>query len=268
MYNIIVENANDFYKQGIDLLKKNGKKLQIRGSEVIELIGVNIEIKNPRQRIITELNRKFPLKGAMAEFLWYMTNNNLVEIITPYLKHWINFSDDGFLVNSNYGYQWQNQIYGIIDKLKKDPYTRQAVITLFDKSYSEYYGKDTVCTPSFQFFIRDEKLDMIINSRSRDIIRGECIDQFTFTCLQELLANELNVKIGIYQNCIGSLHIYSDHYHLLDSEMNFENQKYDLNINMKYSNFWQDIENKDENDFIKTLIKEKVIDITHFKKYV
>ena len=119
MYNITAKNANDFYEQGIQLLKDKGKKLQIRGSEVIELIGVNIEILNPRDRVITEVNRKFPLKGAMAEFLWYMTCNNRVEIIIPYLKHWINFSDDGVYVNSNYGYQWQGQIENVIKKLSK-----------------------------------------------------------------------------------------------------------------------------------------------------
>ena len=268
MYQIISKNANDFYEQGIKLLKDKGQKLQIRGSEVIELIGVNIKILNPRERVITEANRKFPLKGAMAEFLWYMTANNLVEIITPYLKHWINFSDDGFLVNSNYGYQWQNQVDGVINKLKNDKYTRQAVITLFDKSYSEYNGKDTVCTPSFQFLIRDERLHLIVNSRSRDIIRGECIDQFTFTCLQELIANELGIEIGTYQNCIGSFHIYSDHYHLLENKMDFENYYYDLKINMKYSDFWKTISEEDKNDFIKNIIKSKDIDIEHFKKYV
>lgn len=268
MYNIIAENANDFYGQGMQLLKEHGKRLQIRGSEVIELIGVNIEIKKPRQRVITEVNRKFPLKGAMAEFLWYMTKNNKVEIITPFLKHWINFSDNGLYVNSNYGYQWRDQINEILDKLKNDRYTRQAVITLYDRGYSHYYGKDTVCTPSFQLFIRDDQLHMIVNSRSRDIIRGECIDQFTFTCLQEILANELEVDIGTYQNCIGSLHIYSDHYDLLEARMAFEKDYDHIKTNLKYNKFWQEIENEDENDFIKKLIKEREIDLAHFKKYV
>jgi thymidylate synthase len=269
MYNITAKNANDFYEQGIQLLKDKGKKLQIRGSEVIELIGVNIEILNPRDRVITEVNRKFPLKGAMAEFLWYMTKNNKVEIITPFLKHWINFSDNGLYVNSNYGYQWRSQIPEIIEKIKRDRYTRQAVICLYDKEYSHYYGKDTVCTPTFQLFIRDDRLHMIVNSRSRDIVRGECIDQFTFSCLQELIANELGIELGTYQNCIGSLHIYSDHYDLLDNEIKFtENEYKDLKINMNYTDFWKTIENEDETDFIKTVIKSKEIDISHFKKYV
>ena len=110
---------------------------------------------------------------------------------------------------------------------------------------------------------------MIVNSRSRDIVRGECIDQFTFTCLQELIANELGIELGTYQNCIGSLHIYSDHYDLLDNEIKFtENEYKDLKINMNYTNFWKTIENEDETDFIKTVIKSKEIDIAHFKKYV
>ena len=268
MHNIIAKNANDFYEQGIRLLKDKGKKLQIRGSEVIELIGVNIEILNPRDRVITEVNRKFPLKGAMAEFLWYMTCNNRVEIIIPYLKHWINFSDDGVYVNSNYGYQWQGQIENVIKKLKSDRYTRQAVVTLFDKKYSSYTGKDTVCTPNFQFFIREDRLHLIVSSRSRDLIRGECIDQFTFTCLQELVANELGIELGTYQNCIGSLHIYSDHYDLLQSEMKFiDSETKDSKINMKYSDFWVEIDKTDKDDFIKKITETKNIDLEHFVKH-
>jgi thymidylate synthase len=269
MYNIIAENADHMYGEAIKLLKRKGQKLMIRGSEVIDLIGVNIEIKNPRQRVITDIHRKFPIKAATAEFLWYMTTNNLVEIIEPYLKHWKTYSDDGIHVNSNYGYQWRDQINGVIEKLRADRFTRQAVITLFDKKYSHYNGKDTVCTPNFQFFIRNDKLHLIVSSRSRDLVRGECIDQFTFTCLQELVANELGIEIGTYQNSIGSLHIYDSHYDLLEAKNETVKNDYnDLKINIKYSDFWTTIENIDESDFLKTIIKEKNIEIEHFKCYV
>jgi len=239
-------DANHAYHRLLTHLKDYGTKHTIRGSECIEVTGLSYEILDPRRRVITDRARKFPLKGALAEFLWYMTGNNKVEIIAPYLKAWPRFSDDGVTVNSNYGYQWMHphdQILDIIKKIKKDQYTRQAVVCLYDKTYSNYYGKDNICTPTFQFFVRNNALDLIVNSRSRDLIRGECIDQFTFTLLQELVANELELNVGTYRNNIGSLHIYEDHYSLLeDRERHLSS--YPLgpkSTKLIYSTFWSKI---------------------------
>ena len=152
---INAHNANEAYMQSKKLLKNSSLESSPRGMKIKERLGVSIKILNPRDRIITEVNRNFPLKGALAEFLWYMTGNPSLSIITPYLKHWERYSDNGEVVNSNYGYQWKNQISEVIQKIKKDPDTRQAVINLYHDDFSLYYGKDNVCTPSFQFLLRE-----------------------------------------------------------------------------------------------------------------
>jgi thymidylate synthase len=274
MIHIDAYDANDFYLQALKILKKHGFKTKPRGMEVIELLNVSVRIISPRKRVITVKDRNFPLKGAMAEFLWYMTQNNKISIITPYLKHWERYSDDGITVNSNYGYQWEDQIKGIIEKIRRDRDTRQAVVTLYDKKYSHYYGKDNVCTPSFQFLLRDDLLHLIVNARSRDLIRGECIDQFTFTYLQEIVANELNVDIGFYAVNIGSLHIYEDHFYHLDStEEKNENRIFEL-TNIKYLQFWETLiklnqlkGTAEENNIIDSIFqicKEKEINLKDF----
>ena len=241
---IEIEDANSFLLKGLKIIKDNGKEINTRGTKSREVCGISFRILNPRKRIISIADRKFPIKGALAEFLWYMTKNPKIEIVTPYLKHWANYSDDGIVVNSNYGFCSGNQINNIITKLKKDPSSRQGIINLYNQDFSTYYGKDTVCTPSFQILIRDNLLNMIVSARSRDIIRGECIDQFTFTLLQELIANELKCDVGYYQVNIGSLHIYEEHYDMLDmssdidKEMILEKKIY---TKCNYSNFWDNI---------------------------
>lgn len=269
-----VYNANEFLLEGLSLLKERGEEIITRGTKSREVSGVSFRILNPRGRIINLKDRKFPIKGALAEFLWYMTKNPKVEIINPYLKHWTNYSDDGETVNSNYGYCAWNQISNIIDKLKKDKSSRQGVINLFNRDFSNYYGKDTVCTPSYQILIRNDRVNMIVNARSRDIIRGECIDQFTFTLLQEIIANELGYDVGWYQVNIGSLHIYEEHYDMLnmssevDQEMVLNNNLY---TRCNYSNFWNNINHilhEEIEDFIGDIIVIKKIDIQHFNKYV
>ena len=269
-----VYNANEMYSVMMSLLK-NGVETSPRDQKVKEVTGVSFRINNPRDRVITEVNRKFPVKGALAEFLWYMTQNPNIEYITPYLPHWKNYSDDGVKVNSNYGFRWGEQIPAVIEKIKKDRDTRQAVVTLYDPGFATYYGKDNVCTPDFQFLLRDNLLHLIVNARSRDAIRGECIDQFTFSYLQELVANSLGVNVGFYQVNIGSLHIYEQHFNLFDSPMTFnEDMKKDLisvdKTNLGYIQFWGDllqyikVEEKVESDSLLTLIKKKEIDYEKF----
>jgi thymidylate synthase len=267
-------NANDAYKEMKDLLRSGSSDVSPRGIKVKERLGVSVRILNPRDRIINDVHRNFPLKGAIAEFLWYMTQNNKTKYITPYLKHWEKYSDDGIHVNSNYGFQWGNQVINVINKIKRDRDTRQGVITLYDKSYSNYYGKDNICTPDFQFLLRDNLLYLIVNARSRDLIRGECIDQFTFTLLQEIVANELGVDVGWYQVNIGSLHIYEEHFDLLEKEnLNDSSQKEisPWRTYLNYSKFWDWIFSYEDSeiqndDFILFWCKEKEIDKTQFLK--
>jgi thymidylate synthase len=266
---INAHNANEAYVQSKKLLKDSSIDSSPRGLKIKERLGVSIKILNPRDRIITEQNRNFPLKGALAEFLWYMTENPSISLITPYLKHWERYSDNGETVNSNYGFQWKNQINSVIEKIKRDPDTRQAVVNLYHDDYSSYYGKDNVCTPSFQFLLRDDLLYLIVNARSRDLVRGECIDQFTFTLLQELVANELGVDVGFYQVNIGSLHVYEEHFSLLESSDTFDSSNKEISPSKTYlrtSTFWR-VLNENlfsdliEEDFIRFWIQEKNIDI-------
>jgi len=270
---IQVYDSNSFLLEGLKILKERGEEINARGTKSREVCGISFRILNPRARIISLSDRKFPLKGAIAEFLWYMTKNPKIEIITPYLKHWANYSDDSETVNSNYGFCAGNQIDYILDKLKKDKSSRQGVINLYSNDFANYYGKDTVCTPSYQILIRNNLVNMIVSARSRDIIRGECIDQFTFTLLQEIIANELRYDVGWYQVNIGSLHIYEEHYNLLEMSDSTDDILGDINLSTKcsYSEFWKNINyiiHNNVEDFIGDIIKIKNIDIEFFNKYV
>lgn len=263
-------NANEAYCEMMNVLKTRGEKRSPRGSNCLEVINYSYTITNPRDRIISIESRKFPLKGALAEFLWYMTGNPKIDVITPFLPHWSRYSDDGVTVNSNYGARWKNQISGIVKKLKNDPETRQAVVDLYSSSFSEYYGKDTVCTPSFQFLLRDGILHLVVFARSRDVVRGECIDQFTFSLLLETVANELRADVGTYTCHIGSLHIYEEHYELLDSDFEKKNSsKEDIfdSTRLRVLSFWSDllaVYKENVSDFLVDLVKQKSLPVDHF----
>jgi thymidylate synthase len=56
--------------------------------------------------------------------------------------------------------------------------------------------------------IRDDKLLCITNMRSNDAILGLSYDMFSFTMLQEFVANMIGVEVGPYYHNAGSFHVY------------------------------------------------------------
>jgi thymidylate synthase len=92
--------------------------------------------------------------------------------------------------------------------LQKDSDTRQAVVALYRPNDCGISTKDMPCTLTLQFMIRNDKLNLIVNMRSNDLWFGGVYDIFCFTALQELMANELKVEVGLYYHHVGSFHLY------------------------------------------------------------
>jgi len=59
--------------------------------------------------------------------------------------------------------------------------------------------------------IRDESLDAVVSMRSNDAVLGLPYDVFLFTFLQEMMAVELDLKLGAYHHFASSLHLYEKH---------------------------------------------------------
>lgn len=238
MHIITSNSATYAYHELLDLCKSVGLARKPRLSNTLDLHNVAIVILNPRLREIDDTARKLPIRLQLAEFAWYMTHNQNVDIITKYLPAWSNFSDNGKTINSQYGAIWKDQVPQIIQKLRDDPETRRAVIAIYDKSYAEYDGKDTPCTLSLHFAIYDNQLHMTVTMRSNDIVRGFCIDQFCFTILQELIANELGIELGTYTHIAHSMHLYDIHFDLhAGKQKTIANDK-SISKTTTYSNFW------------------------------
>lgn len=209
----ICESLTDAWKEWYSLLSMQGKSDDSRDGEVCgEIINAITVIKNPTLNILKSDIRNLPMRYAVGELLWYLSGSNKLSAIKRYSKAWESLSDDGETVNSAYGYRIGkqfgfNQWEYVKELLKKDPNTRQAIIHIKDASNKP--TKDTPCTVSLQFLLRDGKLNLTTYMRSNDIWLGFPYDVFSFTCLQILMANELDVEIGEYTHIAGSLHLYA-----------------------------------------------------------
>lgn len=219
-------NFQEAYYAMLNKVLQEGNNVVVRGLEMKEIIPAYFEILNPRDRLLNIDCRSNITRYIFGELLWYLNGRDDVEFISKYSKRWASLSDDGIHNNSAYGKyifrempikgvgvkydtdldEYKSQWDYIKEVLQKDPYSRQAVIHI--KPIQMYNTKDVTCTFILQFFIRNNKLDLVVNMRSNDLMFGTTYDVFMFTFLQELMAAELGIDVGVYKHVANNMHIY------------------------------------------------------------
>ena len=208
MFLIQSEGFSEAYIKICDLLSKKGREIIVRGLETKELCTVIIKIANPRTRIINNSIRKVTIPFAIGEWLWCMEGRNDLEMISYYAPSYKKYSDDGITVHGAYGPRIVPCIKEIIEILKNDMYSRQAIIPIYNNNDVNCKSKDIPCTLTMHFLVRDAKLNMNVYMRSNDIYLGFPYDIFNFTMLHEYIATKLGVELGDYTHIVDSMHYY------------------------------------------------------------
>lgn len=115
---------------------------------------------------------------------------------------------DRFLQGA-YGPRIGFQLERVEDQLRRDPDTRQAVVSLWAETDANPMWKDRPCTTEFQLMIRNGKLEMFVFMRANDLWTGTCYDVFQFGQIQAAMAHVLGIEVGPYHHYATSLHIYN-----------------------------------------------------------
>jgi thymidylate synthase len=213
------------WKHGlIDL--KDGNEVKPRGMTVRELIGYQytIDMNNP---ILSLPSRKMNYAFMFGEAAWICSGSNWLDDLTPYMKRYKDFSDDGVFLNGAYGVKVIEQVAYVADTLQRDPDSRQAIINIWRERPAA--SKDIPCTVNMQFFIRDG-IQMVVNMRSQDAVLGFSYDIFTFSAVANLLRTLLlqrgiKVELSTLTVNVGSFHIYERHFN--DVEAWLDDASYD-----------------------------------------
>jgi thymidylate synthase len=208
------EQKNSYAECFIDSLrdlKYNGRISYPRGQKTLELDHVVFQI-NPLRSLYFSKARKLNLFFLIAENLWYWSGRNTTFLPTNYVKNYSNFSDDG-IHQGSYSPQLLEQIRYVINTLQKDNDSRQAVITLWRPNPGE--SKDIPCTISFDFKIRNCRLNMHATMRSNDAIWGNNYDVPSFCLLQIAIAGILGIRPGFLYLAAHSYHVYEKHFELM-----------------------------------------------------
>ena len=214
MTNIKIEfwNANNAFEYFYKIISKHG----IKFADTRAMFNVGFIILKPEIRTIVDSKRNWKLDYAEAEWQWYLSGDKSIfklgDIYGKIPPIWSRMADPEGNVNSNYGYQWQrnDQIGYVIDKLKRDMFTRHACISIYDGKEHDKFATDTPCTYAIQFTNVNNYLNMCVTMRSNDLWYGFCNDQYQFSKLQELICKETGLDMGTYYHFAHNLHIYSD----------------------------------------------------------
>lgn len=205
---IIGDNFNQVYKELIRKVHSVGIKSAPRGMPVKELIGQGFVLTNPKRCLTTLKSRKLNYQFAMVEKLEYLSGQSSPDRLGYYNKQmlaYLNPQTGAF--DGAYGPRLLRQYDYVLDLLKRDPDTRQAILNI-NQEVDKHETLDVPCTIALQFLLRDNKLHMVAYMRSNDLLWGTPYDVNGFCFLLEAFAYWLGVEVGTYTHVAGSLHYY------------------------------------------------------------
>jgi len=220
---MIGRNLGELYYKGARNLLTNGKLIDTRNGDTLELIDQKMVLTNPTFLGVSDPSRMFKKQYAIAELLWYVGRDRAVGNMGELASIWNDIKDKHGHVESNYGtYIFGEQWEWVVNELNMDPESRRAVIAIYTNGHKYSNEKDHPCTTSIQFLVRDEYIHLIWNMRSSDLIFGFCNDMWCAGMILQLMFNELNhpngemdLRLGNVTFNLGSFHVYERHFKMI-----------------------------------------------------
>lgn len=216
MSHLIIRNVNDAYKQGVDLVLLRGDKEPSRNGEVITLPEpVLIEYLNPRERVLFDPSRDANPFFHFMEAIWMLAGEKAATWPVKFNKQMAEYANDDGEYDGAYGYRWRqhfgfDQITYVVDQLRADPFTRRAVIGMYDPRTEKAGSRDVPCNTQIFFRIMRGRLNMTVTNRSNDAVWGAFgANAVHFSMLQEVVATMVGVPVGTYFQFTNNLHIYT-----------------------------------------------------------
>lgn len=217
---IIARNVNGALEDAIWRLRSGCYKAEAsRNGRVVAFPEpvTSIYIK-PQERVVFS-----PLRDAnpifhLMESIWMLAGRDDVGFLKLFNASIGQFSDDGVVFNAAYGKRWRShfkfdQLAAVIETLRTDPTSRQAVIQMWDPADLSKPTKDKACNMSIVFDCRHSKLNMTVMNRSNDLWWGAYgANAVHMSFLQEFVAHAVELPIGVYRQFSNNLHLYLDVY--------------------------------------------------------
>ena len=158
----------------------------------------------------------------------------------------------------NWDYTYHSRIAAqlpwVIDELRRNPYTRRAVIDVRDSEH-DMASSSPACLQHIQYLIRDGALHCKVLFRSNDAVKATFMNAFALIMLQKRVADELGCKIGAYTHRANSFHCYKKDLDALEGYIMRIDNGQDLTYN--YEGDWKELMEEAAADIVKQVDRLK-----------
>ena len=200
------------------------------GQKTIELIGASFIADEPV--IFGKVNQTY----VDAEITWYENQSTNIHDIygrdnkQPPPHAWQYAANEHGEINSNYGYliyhpRFYQQYDQVLDELLNNPDSRRGTMIYnrpsIWKEYNENDKNDFICTNAVSYYIRDNRLDCVVQMRSNDVVYGYKNDYAWQEFVLRKLASDISfsrgeeIESGYIHWQVQNLHVYERHFQLV-----------------------------------------------------
>ena len=174
-----------------------------------------------------DLSREFPImtlrrqyfKSAVDELLWiWQKHSNNVHDLKSHV--WDAWADETGSIGKAYGYQLGvkhiypegefNQVDKALYDLKHNPSSRRILVNMYNHADLHEMAL-APCAYSVTFNVTGDKLNMILNQRSQDMLTANGWNVMQYAALLMMFAQVSDLKPGILLHVIADAHIYDRH---------------------------------------------------------
>jgi thymidylate synthase len=223
-------SVTDIRKFFIGELNDEAFTMDKTGQKTIELIGANFMADEPV--IFGKVNETY----VDAEIAWYENQSTNIHDIygrgdrQPPPHAWQYSANKHGEINSNYGHliyspKFYKQYDQVLDELLKNPDSRRGTMIYnrpsIWKEYNENDKNDFICTNAVSYYIRDNRLDCVVQMRSNDVVYGYKNDYAWQQYVLHKLASDISfsrdeeIESGYIHWQVQNLHVYERHFALV-----------------------------------------------------
>lgn len=224
---IVAENNSDLLVKSIKLLDEHGEEHisgnTVNSSPTICCRRVTALVTNPRDRFLDIEGRNDNIYGIIGECLWVLADMDGIDgWMSKMVPRAQMFSDDGERWRGSYSRRVfaHNQLQSVVDRLRRDTFTRQAVLSIYDperdsdmglaREIGSVHTADMICNTTLYFDVNDGKLDITVCNRANDVIWGMCnVNLPEFSLIQEVVAAMVGLEVGTYTLFTNNMHYYT-----------------------------------------------------------
>ena len=220
MHVLDIRNVNEALPKMLQHLEKKGERNSSRAGEVIVApTPVTTVYRKPMERVLFSSIRDANPFFHLIEALWMLAGRRDVATLAHYVRRMSDFSDDGITLHGAYGHRMMvlqviDQLFAVIALLKEQPQSRRAVIQIWDCKVDLHRHekiKDIPCNLIVTPWIHNQLLDLTVFCRSNDVVWGAAgVNAVQFSILQEYLATNIGVGVGLLYQISNNFHAYSE----------------------------------------------------------